>query len=673
MRGPPKARRRFQLAIASGLLLALAGYCLSDQIALLGLSVWVGRLDGGDIRIVAFNDRGHALSSAEFFRTWRPALIARNMNYLSRFGIQHGLGSIRVAVPADEAVSLEMLWPVPGFGKVLVRADNGGRGFRAARNGSLTIELTPELARSRIGELRRWIGSHHRERPASAEAEHKLELADLVMQEVGRSHDLRRRSALAYRALRAALEASEQEVLAEARDSIELNRRCAMLVTMLDRRGRPLANARVHASQQRFDFLFGAYNDDYQAATIERMRAAGLNYATLHLDWLRTEPREGVFGFKRLDDDLPTRALRDGGFTIRGHALVWLSNAGMPSWMESVRGNRAALCASVKRHVDVVLAHYRNDDVQIWEGNNEGHAVWARWGLDSDGMIEVVRTAVEEIRRQAPASQIMINLALPLGEDLSLKYYPFITQLSDGRIGASAIDPYSYAVELERAGVPYDLLGLQIYNGAWVGVHGGVQVPAIDLFRFATLLERYAGLGKPIQITEIASPSAARGTVGESFWHAPANQQTQADYLAGVFTIAYGNPQVRGINWWDLYDEHAFVESGGLFDRENNPKPSYLRLKRVLADWRYEGDLITDARGVAHFDGPPGEYRFTIEDGSVLSSAGAHLGGDTATAITLHEVSPGVVAERLESSDHNALAGGISLGNSAYGAPARGD
>jgi len=661
------------LAIAGGLLLASAGYCLSDQIALLGLSVWVSRFGGGDIRIVAFDDSGHSLSSAEFFRTWRPALIARNLNYLSRFGIQHGLGSIRVAVPADEALSLEMLWPVPGFGKVLLRADNGGRGFRAPRNGSLTIELAPELARSRIEELRRWIGSHHHERPASADAEHNLEIADLVMQEVGRTRDLRHRSVLSHRALLAALEASEQEVLAEARDSIELNRHRAMFVTMLDGRGRPLANARVHTSQQRFDFLFGAYNSDYQAATIERMRAAGLNYATLHLDWLRTEPRDGVFGFKRLDDDLPTRALRDGGFTMRGHALVWLSNAGMPSWMASVRGDRAALCASVKRHVDVVLAHYRNDDVQIWEGNNEGHAVWARWGLDSDGMIEVVRTAVEEIRREAPASQILINLALPMGEDLSLKYYPFITQLTDDRIDPSAIDPYSYAEELERAGVPYDLLGLQIYNGAWVGVRGGVQVPAIDLFRFATLLERYAQLGKPIQITEIAAPSAARGTAGESFWHALANQQTQADYLAGVFTIAYGNPQVCGINWWDLYDKHAFVESGGLFDRENNPKPSYFRLKHVLADWRYEGDLMTDARGVAHFDGPPGEYRFTFEDGSAGGSAEAHLGGDSATTITFHETSSAVVTERPESSDRNARAHGISLGNSAYGAVARGD
>lgn len=646
MSGSSRAGRRVWASLASALLLALAGYWLSDHVALLGLSMWVARLRHADIKIVAFDDRGNSLSGAEFFRTWRPALIVRDMNHQSRFGIQHGLGAILVAVPADETVSLELLWPVPGFGKVLVCTDNGGQGFRGAPDRTITVELVPDLARSRIRELRRWIVAQNGGRPASPVAENGLELATSVMHEVDRTRDLRRRSALAYRALRAALEASEQEVLAEARDSIEHNRRGTMSVTMLDSRGRPLAKARVHADQERFDFLFGAYHDGYEAGTIDRMRVARLNYATLHLDWLRTEPREGVFDFKRVDREFPTRALREHGFTMRGHALVWLSSAGMPSWMKPLRGDRAALCAAVKRHVDAVLAHYRDADVQIWEANNEGHAVWARWGLDSQAMIDVVRTAAKEIREQSPTSQIMINLALPLGEDLSLKYYPLIRQFSDGRIDDSAIDPYSFALQLERAGVLYDLLGLQIYSGAWVGVRGGVQVPAIDLFRFATLLKRYERLGKPIQITEIAAPSTARGTLGESFWHAPPNPGTQADYLAGVFTIAYGNPQVRAINWWDFYDEKAFVDSGGLFDRYLNPKPAYRRLQQLLAGWRYEGDLMTDTHGVAQFHGPSGEYRFTAENGSVCGSAETHLRINIPTSVILHKAGPGDLPRR---------------------------
>jgi endo-1,4-beta-xylanase len=663
---PKLSRRARQILVAIGvaLLLAIACYPFVDEVVLLGLSMWVARLDHGDITIIAYDDRGNSLSSTEFFRIWRPALIARDLDDRSRFGIQHGLGAIRVAVPPNDSIGLEILWPIPGFGKVLVRADNGGQGFRVARNGSIDIELVPELARSRIEELRRWIENHQGGRPASAEAEQNCEVAELDMQELSRTADPRRRSKIAYRALCRALQASEQEVLAEARCSIARDRRAAMSIKLLDSRGRPLADTRVHARQERFDFLFGGYASTYTPETIERMRSAGLNYATLHLKWNRTEQRDGIFNFQELDRELAVPMLRDNGFTIRGHALVWLSKAGMPQWMETARGDPNALRALVKRHVDALLAHYGND-VGIWEASNEGHAVWARWGLNADEMLEVVRTTIREIHQRAPASKIIINLALPMGEDLSLKYYPLVAYLSDGRIDGSASDPYSFALELARAGISYDIVGIQVYNGAWVGVRGGVQVPAIDLFRFATLLERYAGLGKPIQITEIAAPSAARGTALESFWHAPANPQTQAEYLAGVFTIAYGNPHVSGINWWDLYDEQAFVESGGLFDREFRPKPSYLQLRRLLADWRYEGDLMTDEGGIARMDAPPGEYLFTAENSTLLSGE-AHLDRRSTSVVTLNEVANGAALVRAKSHDRATHTNGVSVARPSY-------
>lgn len=623
--------------IAGALLLTLAGYLFFDQLVLLGLTLWVTRFDHADIQIVAFDDRGRELNSTAFFQIWRPALIARDSNDSPRFGIQHGLGSIRVAVPKGEASSLEILWPVEGFGKVLLRADNAGRGYFPAPDGRTTIELIPELARSRVEELLRWVGEHNERHTASASAESKLLSARSLLREIKRVRNPRERARRAYQALRLALEASELEVLAESRESIESNRRQPMLIRLIHSSGRPFANRRVRIRQERFDFLFGAYHDGYNTETISHMRAAGLNYATLHLNWLRTASHDGFFDFGAIDREFAPGTLQEDGFTLRGHAMVWFPKAWMPFWMEPLRGQPSAMCVAVRRYVDAAVDHYK-DRVQIWEASNEGHAAWARWGLDDDGMVEVVRTAAQEIRQLAPASLIMINLALPLGEDVSLKYYPLISQVSMGRIDYSATDPYVYAKRLLSAGVPYDLVGLQIYSGCWVGVSGGVQVPAIDLFRLATMLHRYSRLGKPIQITELAAPSSNRGKPGESYWHARADSATQADYLAGVFTIAYGNPNVDGINWWDLCDDRAFAESGGLFDSAWRPKPSYVRLKELLTGWRYKGDLMTDARGVVSFRGPSGEYRFSTAEGEPLSSVDVHLDGTSEmTVVTLEK------------------------------------
>jgi endo-1,4-beta-xylanase len=631
----PKSRGGTNIVVAVTLLIALVGYFSFDHLVLLGLSVWVCRYDYSDLGIVAFDVSGRELSSADFFRTWRPALIARDSDGAPSFGIQHGVSSILVALRRGEASSFDILWPAPGFGKVLLRADNSGRGYRPARDGSAVIELVPELANSRIGELRRWIDEHNGGRMASSAASDHLHSAEAMMREIQRERQPRVRAALAYRALSAALHSSEEEVLAEARDSIRRNRQVAMHVTLVDPAGLPLKNQLVHIRQRRGDFLFGVYYDTYDAETIRRMVSARLNYATLHLDWIRMEPRDGYFDFAHLDKKSAPRTLHELGFTVRGHAMVWFPDTSMPSWMAPKRGDGGAVRDALKQYIDAMVSHY-GQQVQIWEVSNEGNAAWARWGLDNDAMTEVVRSAAAEVHRVAPESQTMINLALPLGEDVSLKYYPLIGQLSGGRINGFTDDPYRWAEWLLLAGVPYDLIGLQFYSGCWVNVTGGVQVPAIDLFRFATVLERYARLGKPIHISEISAPSSNRGDPGASFWHAPANRETQADYLEGVFTIAYGNPHVSAINWWDFYDEHAFAESGGLFDMDLSPKPSYLRLEELLTSWRYEGDLRTDALGIVSFNGPPGSYRFTSAVGGQSASSYIHLAGDDhSTAVTL--------------------------------------
>ena len=312
---------------------------LVDHLLLLGLSLWVCRYDHSDLKIIAFDVNGRELGSTEFFRTWRPALIARDSGGAPSFGIQHGVGSIRVALRRGEASSFDILWPAPGFGKALLRADNSGRGYHPAEDGSTVIELVPELADSRIGELRRWIKEHNYGRIASSAANEHLQVAEAVMGEMQREHQPRVRAALAYRALSAALQASEEEVLAESRDSIRRDRQVSMRVMLVDPTGLPLVNQAVHIQEQRGDFLFAAYHDGYDPETIDRMVSAGLNYATLHLDWNRMEPKDGNSAFAQLDKESAPRTLNELGFTLRGHAMVWFPDSSMPSWMEPKRGD----------------------------------------------------------------------------------------------------------------------------------------------------------------------------------------------------------------------------------------------------------------------------------------------------------------------------------------------
>jgi hypothetical protein len=241
----------------------------------------------------------------------------------------------------------------------------------------------------------------------------------------------------------------------------------------------------------------------------------------------------------------------------------------------------------------------------------------------------------------------MIEVTLPLGEDVALKDYPFIDAVSLGRIGAASTEPYRYLGDLAAAGVPYDILALQIYNGAWVNVAGGVQVPAIDLFRFARVLDRYGEFGKPIQIAEIAVGSTSYGTALESWWHARADQTTQADYLEGVFTLAYGNRNVQGINWWGFDDRYRFIEDGGIFDEAGEPKLAARRLATLLAGWRGDQRAVTDDDGWVSFAGPAGDYRITARAGADTISTALHVGEGATTTVVLNGTSVPDVAATL--------------------------
>jgi endo-1,4-beta-xylanase len=616
---------------ASTVAIALFCYALADHLMLLGLSLWVARYDHGTIELEAYDENGNPLDGVQFLRQWRPAMIVRDATGSPVFGIQYGIRKPQIAVPVGQSVSVELLWNVPGFGKVLIDANNDGRGYRVRAHERLRIELLPELARSRASEVTTWVDSHHQGNFASSEAGQELDSASGLIQEASHAADARRRARLSLEALRLALRAGEEEVLAEAQEVIRTQRRGVLRVKVEDAAGHPVSKVEVDVHQRRFEFLFGVYSDSYDARTVARLKGLGLNYAILLMTWERTEPMPGVFSLHDFDRFFELPELTDNGFTVCAHALVWLANGEVPPYVRELRGRTDELVAAAREHVGRIVSRYQGN-VQVWEALNEGHPQWSRWGLDDAGLVRLAKASAEEIRKRAPGTPIMVDVALPLGEDVALKYYPLIGLVSMGRIGAASTDPYKHLERLSQAGVPYDILALQIFNGAWVNVAWGVQVPAIDLFRYARVLDRYSRLGKPIQIAEIAVGSADYGTASESWWHAKADQATQADYLEGVFTIAYGNPHVQGINWWGLDDDYRFVEGGGLFDASRHPKLAARRLAELLERWRGSGQMTTDNDGWTSFQVAAGDYHVTAQMGADPVSADVHISEEQTTA-----------------------------------------
>jgi GH35 family endo-1,4-beta-xylanase len=613
--------------------LATLGYLLADQLILMGLGIWVSSFDHHDLEIVAYDDSGHQLDSVSFFRTWFPAMVVRDRTGVACFGMQHGLGFLRIAVPTGDRVTLDILWPVPGFGKVLLTADNGGIGYSTDADSRQVIELPEEFARSRIARVRRWIAEHVGGTARSYQADAELKSAENLLTQGGAAA-VSERGSIYSAALRLAMVAGEDEVLSEAREAIS-RRRGEISVQITDSSGAVLRNAPVWITQQRPNFDFGVYDDQPDAYSIKLLTQAGLNYAAINMSWPRTEPQQDLFSFASFDQLCDLGGLEKTHASICAHNLVRFTPGDMPAYMKKFQGDPVAISNVVREHLRKLVAHY-GDRVAIWEINNEGNAAWARWGLDENGMLQVLRAAAEEVRKDAPRQKILVSVTLPLGEDAAFKNYPLMGLMSYGQIDARSIDTYQWVRDLKRAGVPYDLLGLQFYNGAYVYViPGGIQVEYIDMFRFACELDRFAGLGKPLLISELSVGTYPYKGRGSSWWHGCPSQAVQADFLADAFTIAYGDGDVQGINWWNLFDKNSFAEEGGLVDLEGRPKLAYFRLAELLQNWRSEKEKITGQDGSVTFDVLPGEYRVKSRIGAIEFAAVAQVVERTTTHIVL--------------------------------------
>lgn len=68
-------------------------------------------------------------------------------------------------------------------------------------------------------------------------------------------------------------------------------------------------------------------------------------------------------------------------------------------------------------------------------------------------------------------------------------------------------------------------------------------------------------------------------------WHW--DKELQANWLEGVYTLAYSLPHVEAISWFDILDTHAHIDSGGLLrSPAGGKKAVYYRLGRLKQLWR---------------------------------------------------------------------------------------
>ena len=411
---------------------------------------------------------------------------------------------------------------------------------------------------------------------------------------------------------------SNETALFEAKKNIEKFRKGNAQIKILDARGNPVSQAQIKIKQISHDFKFGCYLkiDDLAAEKLpeyERHFAKLFNYGVVGTYWDFIENEQGIEDWSWFEREV---ALAEKlKLKIEAAPVLWGTNeSGTPAWLPRTRSE---LLPILERRVRSSVTRNGNS-VGEWEIVNEPLAPKPDFFARVIGS-DYIESAFSWARQAAPAKRLLIN-----------EYGVF------GAVGAHNYNRDKYFEllnELAEKKVPFDVIGIQAHaNGEW-------YEPA----NVAEQLDRYATLGKPIQITEFSAqtlefddrrtPLAISGTYRSGIW----NAEKQAEFYREFYTVAFGNPQVEAIVSWGLDDERAWLPGIGLIDERGNAKPNYKTLDQMINDeWRTNIQINLSANDIAKFRGFYGSYEVEVVAGGKRTKAKFELKKDDENEWVLH-------------------------------------
>ena len=400
-----------------------------------------------------------------------------------------------------------------------------------------------------------------------------------------------------------------EEIDARVKAGIELNRKGPMLFTFKDKDGKALENVHVRVTQKTHDFKYGADlfmldeivdSKEKNEAYKEHFKNA-FNLATCPFYWLDLEPKQGKPRYapdspriyRRPPTDLCVDWCEKNGIEPKCHILNYPSFH--PEWSKGDICREKRFLEKRMRELSERYAHR----IRMWEVTNE--TLWgANWrGSNFYQQEDYVEWSFKTAERYFGANELVINEAH--------------CRIWDDTWFLRSRSPYY--MQIERAllkGARIDGVGLQFHMFHGTGMKNVVRESKTfyDPMRVFDVLDTYARLGKPLQITEITIPAYSED---------PGDEETQAEILRTLYRIWFSHRAMKAIIYWNLPDGYAAfakpgdfsggenVYYGGLCRFDMTPKPAYDAVKDLFGrEWRT--NFERDVGGQFSFRGFHGTY-----------------------------------------------------------------
>ncbi len=403
--------------------------------------------------------------------------------------------------------------------------------------------------------------------------------------------------------------------------SIERNRKGKGFITIVDSEGHAIDNAKISVVQKSHEFKYGANifmldemeseekNQAYKDAFKDLFNIATLPFYWSDLERVQGQPRYTADSpkiYRRPATDLCVDFCLKNGIEPKCHCLNY--EAWIPKWL---------LDSEIDHHKKMLEKRFRElaeryaDVIPSWEVTNETltpddeyYTEFSKFYKEDD----FVEWSFRMADRYFPNNRLIIN-------DFYQIWEPFRNNRSQ----------YFMQIErLARNGIAHlDSIGMQFHSFFPRDNEGKMAKTRYNPVHLYKVLDKYAQLGKKIQITEMTIPAYSSDAEDED---------VQAELIEKIYTVFFSHPAMEAIVYWNLVDGYAAaaklgdmtrgenIYHGGLMNFDLSKKKAYDVIKKLFSEkWHTEESGVTNSNGKFDFNGFFGDYDVEItHDGKTV-------------------------------------------------------
>ena len=435
-----------------------------------------------------------------------------------------------------ETSGLALLWPVEGFGKVLLPTT-------CLPDRERPYNLNVEIARAKLMQIVNKCEEWSFFNNIKGMSEISEEAHDYFIKAIQNISDPSAASKLADESLKRSVLLSEKLAIKQAE---------VLLHTRIKNRGfgRGCFSCRIDPLE--------IDNPMY----IEKLLGL-FGSVTIPVNWAQIETQKGLNDFSKIDACI--EALIKKKLPFSAGPLLCFSKEYLPKWLLEGDYSFEKIRETAYHFITEIVGRY-NNIIRAW-CSISGLNAFNHFGFRFEQILEMTRAANMAVKQASDRALKIIEIANPWGEYYSTSH--------------NSIPPIVYMDMVVQSGVNFDAFGLQMRFGRnQAGMH------TRDMMQISAILDMFAPIAKPIYITSVEVP----GTNGDGhndgnmagIWHDEWSQKLQAQWVEQFFLVAMSKPFVSAVAYSNLMDTHdSAILNSGLLTDQLEPKESYLVLKSL--------------------------------------------------------------------------------------------